>query len=334
MPLPERLIDPTLLNNPMLNQLALNHRHVASSVSTNSELIDAIQDGALSVNQLHLLTADMQTAGRGQRTRSWQSPRGNVYLSLYHPMTIPVSGLLSLIVGLELAKMPIIQRLNRQLHAQGLTPIGVKWANDLGFYAPSIATPSGDIHPQNAMTINHFQKLAGILIEPVWHLGKLVGVVIGVGLNVQSTPALTSKTCEGMSYQALSLQDIVRQLIHKNVNADKNSAEHDAILLPSLKEIYVQMSRALLAAMEVFGQCSGEQGRTHTPATDTFLHEFAQQDALHGHYLRVSQNHQGQEQQVKGYAAGIDTNGCLQLRQDNGKLAALFTGRIDVIHKA
>lgn len=318
----------------MLNQLALNHRHVPSSVSTNSELIDAIQDGTLCANQLHLLTADMQTAGRGQRTRSWQSPRGNVYLSLYHPLHIPVSGLLSLIVGLELAKMPIIQRLNRQLHAQQLPPIGVKWANDLGFYAPSTAAPSGDIHSQNAMTINHFQKLAGILIEPVWHLGKLVGVVIGVGLNVQSTPALTPKTCEGMSYQALSLQDIVRQLIHKNVNSDKNSVENEAILLPSLKEIYVQMSRALLAAMDVFGQCSDEQGRTHMPATDTFLHEFAQKDALHGYYLRVSQNHQGQEQQIRGHAAGIDTNGCLQLRQDNGKLAALFTGRIDVIHRA
>ncbi|MGB2047977.1 MAG: biotin--[acetyl-CoA-carboxylase] ligase, partial [Psychrobacter celer] len=112
----------------------LNHRHVASSASTNSELIEALQNGSLDVATVHVLTAETQSAGRGQHGRSWQSPRGNVYLSLYHPVHMPISGLLSLIIGLELAKMPVIQMLNEQLQAQGLTPIGVKWANDLGFY--------------------------------------------------------------------------------------------------------------------------------------------------------------------------------------------------------
>ena len=112
----------------------LNHRHLFSSGSTNSELIAAVQGGTLNAHEMHLLTADTQSAGRGQHGRSWQSPRGNVYLSLYYPVHMPISGLLSLMIGIELAKMPVIQTLNEQLHAQDLTPIGVKWANDLGFY--------------------------------------------------------------------------------------------------------------------------------------------------------------------------------------------------------
>ena len=313
---------------------SLNHRHVISSPSTNSELINAIQDGTLCANQLHLLTAETQTAGRGQRGRSWQSPPGNVYLSLYHPVQVPVSGLLSLIIGVELAKIPIIQYLNTQLQAQGLTSIGVKWANDLGFYKQDSEKDSEkEIQPQNdhAQTdeeaIIYFNKLAGILIEPVWRAGKLVGVVMGVGLNVQATPTLTTQTCEGMSYQALSLQDIF-ELLNTQTSLAASAS------LPTLQELYEQMSKALIAAMTSFTQISAEQASTQTPYRNEFLRQFATMDALAGLRLRVTQNHQGELQIIEGHACGIDTQGCLQLRQDNGKLAALFTGRIDVMRTA
>ena len=322
------------LSAPLLEPLSsLNHRHVTSSPSTNSELIAAVQDGTFCAHETHLLTADTQTAGRGQRGRSWQSPPGNVYLSLYHPMQMPVSGLLSLIIGVELATMPIIQSLNSQLQAQGFTPIGVKWANDLGFYPQTTHTAESGVsshyeHSQAEQeTINYFKKLAGILIEPVWRVGKLVGVVIGVGLNVQATPTLTAQTCEGMSYQALSLQDIYEQL-------NLPSKQTSTMCLPTLQELYQQMSTALLAAIKRFTQIAAEQSSAQTPYKNAFLRQFAAMDALAGLRLRVTQNHQGELQIIHGHACGIDTNGCLQLRQDNGKLAALFTGRIDVIHRA
>ena len=59
----------------------LNHRHLTTSASTNSELITGVQNGTLNAVEMHLLTAETQSAGRGQHGRSWQSPRGNVYLS-------------------------------------------------------------------------------------------------------------------------------------------------------------------------------------------------------------------------------------------------------------
>ncbi|MFO1383787.1 MAG: hypothetical protein U1E91_02295 [Moraxella sp.] len=68
----------------------------------------------------HLLTADTQSGGRGQHGRTWQSPLGNVYLSLYVPtqayawqqnlcLSYRLDGRLSLCVGYQLSQIPIIE---------------------------------------------------------------------------------------------------------------------------------------------------------------------------------------------------------------------------------
>jgi len=322
--------------SPYLSEL--NHRHVASSASTNSELIEALQNGSLDVATVHVLTAEAQSAGRGQHGRSWQSPRGNVYLSLYHPVHMPISGLLSLIIGFELAKMPVIQMLNEQLQAQGLTPIGVKWANDLGFYQQA-QSQSEELPKEQSITDSSvldsvlnsnvanqrtlpFNKLAGILIEPVTKAGRLVGVVLGIGLNVQAAPKLTTQTSEGMSYQAISLQDINERL----------PLETQSARLPDLPMLYQQMCKALMAAMTRFEHLGIEQPTGHTYYLDSFLEQFAMMDALSGLRLRVTQDYNNEEKVVTGIACGVDTHGCLQLRQDSGKISTLFTGRIDVIY--
>jgi BirA family biotin operon repressor/biotin-[acetyl-CoA-carboxylase] ligase len=243
---------------------------------------------------------------------------------------MPISGLLSLIIGLELAKMPVIQTLNEQLQAQGLTPIGVKWANDLGFYQQaqsqseeqSITDSSvldSDVANQRTLPFN---KLAGILIEPVTKAGRLVGVVLGIGLNVQAAPKLTTQTSEGMSYQAISLQDINERLPLESRSAS----------LPDLPMLYQQMCKALIAAMTRFEHLGIEQPTGHTYYLDSFLEQFATMDALSGLHLRVTQDYNNEEKVVTGVACGVDTHGCLQLRQDNGKISTLFTGRIDVIY--
>ena len=315
----------------------LNHHHLASSGSTNSELIAALQNGSLNAAEMHLLTAETQSAGRGQHGRSWQSPRGNVYLSLYHPVHLPISGLLSLIIGVELAKMPVIQVLNEQLRKQGLATIGVKWANDLGFYSKQYSQQHSfqkQSEPEsNDATLKPlestkqtlpFHKLAGILIEPVTKSGKLVGVVMGVGLNVQATPKLTAQTCEGMSYQAISLRDIGAMLEPKA----------PPMPLPDLKTLYQQMSEALMAAMTRFEYLGLEKPTGQRYYLDSFLAQFDAMDALAGLRLRVTQDYNGNIETLTGYACGLDTHGCLQLREYNGKISALFTGRIDVIGDA
>ena len=308
----------------------INHRHVASSISTNSELVRDIQDGTLSGERIHMLTADTQSAGRGQHGRSWQSPAGNVYLSLYHPISGPISGLLSLVVGVALADMPVIQTLNRARRNCQLPPIGVKWANDLGFYQTS----------DDDDALIYFSKLAGILIEPVWQNGKPIGVVLGIGLNVQSTPTLTAKTAEGMSYRAISLQDLSHQLIaaHETLHAlGTLPADMPALpTLPSLTTLYEQMGTALCAAMQRFDALMSAQAAdsTESDLMADFLQQFAAMDALAGRALRITQQVKDDTQTQEGLACGIDTHGCLQLRGADGHVQSLFTGRIDVLRRS
>lgn len=306
---------------PLLSNL--NHRHQSDSLSTNSQLITEIKDAHLDATRPHLLTADRQSGGRGQHGRSWQSPKGNIYLSLYLPMTQPITGLFSLIVGFELAMMPVIQQLNTQLFAQGKPTIGVKWANDLGFY-----DPTDNDNPESNLTVRDnplaadkttankllFNKLAGILIEPIWQHGKLIGCVIGVGINILATPLLTTETLEGMSYRAISLADLWPQ----------DSANPIASL--ALADLYEQVAQALIAAYTRF-----EQMRNTPSRVDDFVQLFAQVDALAGRHLQVHRQIQEVEETLSGVASGISPHGCLQLRLDDATLMSLFTGRIDVL---
>lgn len=321
----------SILSSPHTDLLAtLNHRHVTSSVSTNSELVRDIQNGTLSAEHVHVLTADTQSAGRGQHGRSWQSPAGNVYLSLYHPISTPISGLLSLVVGVALADMPVIQTLNRARRNCQLQPVAVKWANDLGFY---------QAHAEDQDELIYFSKLAGILIEPVWRAGKPIGVVLGIGLNVQSTPTLTTQTAEGMSYRAISLQDLYQQLAaaHDELSTSDNLPADMPKLpeRPSLSALYKQMSTALCGAMQRFdtlmtAQAVGSNDSNNEAMTD-FLQQFAAMDALAGRALRITQQLKEETHVRTGEACGIDTHGCLQMREADGTVHALFTGRIDVL---
>ncbi|WP_227430628.1 biotin--[acetyl-CoA-carboxylase] ligase [Psychrobacter sp. I-STPA6b] len=292
----------------------LNHYHVEAIDSTNSTLIQRVKTQQIESTLPHLLTASTQSAGRGQHQRSWQSPKGNVYLSLYYPYHSAITGLLSLIVGCELVQMPVITELNQLRQHKNLPKIGVKWANDIGFYE----------HTSDAHGLYLFNKLAGILIEPVWQVGQLFGVVIGVGMNIHTAPILNSKTQEGMSYQATALANLYPSKPSKEDNSqnqDNRNHGHSSQSMIEMTELYTQIAQALTNAMQRFDHLQ------KTPeAIDLFLSKFAQTDVLAGRQIQVSQDNKTQQ----GSAQGIDRHGCLQLLNTDGNIMPLFTGRIDV----
>jgi BirA family biotin operon repressor/biotin-[acetyl-CoA-carboxylase] ligase len=121
--------------------------------STSSELMR----GAAARGDLAVCLAEQQSAGRGRRGRSWQSPPlCNVYLSLLKRFERGMGNLagLSLAVGVAVA---------RALERCGASSLGLKWPNDV---------LAGDA------------KLAGILVELG---GEFLGpchAVIGIGVNL------------------------------------------------------------------------------------------------------------------------------------------------------
>lgn len=278
----------------------ITHTHLATTHSTNSQLIDWVKQSFYQQNlnidyrQPHRLTADRQTGGRGQHGRTWQSPIGNVYLSLYMPtsefcqdknraLTQRLDGRLSLCVGYQLSQLAEIIELNQQRNRQNLPKLGVKWVNDIGFYQDE-----------------QFNKLAGILIEPVTVENQTLGVVVGVGMNIAFAPDLSASP---LLYQAVSLQDLTgKSLIAEN--------------------FYQPISQAIYQAIEQFN------GFDNVANVQQFIQDFAQVDVLANKLIQVNL---ANDEIVIGQAVGIDNNGSLQIRQNDGTITPVWTGTIQLL---
>jgi BirA family transcriptional regulator, biotin operon repressor / biotin---[acetyl-CoA-carboxylase] ligase len=116
-----------------------------STTSTNDDVRACAEKGMRHI----LVSSQIQTAGRGQHERQWQSPLGNIYLSTLLNTDIAIDGRLALEVALNILQMPCLQNLNLQ----------VKWPNDL--YSAQ-------------------GKWGGILVEPL----SAHQTIVGVGMNV------------------------------------------------------------------------------------------------------------------------------------------------------
>ena len=332
-------------SNFTINQ-PIAHHHLAVCSSTNSELMQSVNTAKIDPSQPYMLTAGMQTAGRGQRARTWQSPIGNIYLSLYHPLQVPLSGLLSLVVGFHLTRLPIIQQINRQRRAVGLPSVGVKWANDIGYYdvRPSSqppTQPSDQVSPQSSRTDrSSFNKLAGILIEPVLTDNQITGVIVGVGINIEAAPLLSETTREGMDYQAISLTQIIEetQLAH-NRQGDKNhintGLSNTAVAFPRADDLYRPVSATILRAINQFMIFKQD------PYSLTeFIKDYSAVNVLAGHQVQVTQQpltptkqaEAGEPQILEGKVTGINADGSLQLQSNNEVgMINVYTGTIRVI---
>lgn len=318
----------------------LAHHHVAISASTNSDLLHWLETGRVDKTQPYLLTAGMQTAGRGQYKRTWQSPIGNIYLSLYHPLSVPLSGLLSLVVGYQITRLPIIQNLNKSLRQAGLPSIGVKWVNDIGYY---------DNPKQTTQTDNKrlaFNKLAGTLIEPVITDNRIVGVVIGVGINIETAPVLTQATQEGMDYHAVSLNQLIERTHTLSSGATASQSVTHSTALPATlraEDLYLPVSTNILKAVQQFV----EFRETPYPLIK-FINEYSAVNVLAGQHISVLPSNnatpatpphctQAKENGVDGVVLGIDTDGSLKIEQQNSlgesETKNIYTGTIQVIAK-
>lgn len=136
---------------------------VAETGSTNADLIAAARVGAAEGT---VLVAERQKAGRGRLGRQWITEPGAAltFSVLLRPVMVPAAARswLPLLTGVAVAA---------GIREQTGLDVSLKWPNDV--VATAGDGPAG------------LGKLAGILAEMAGD-----AVVIGVGLNVASTPAL------------------------------------------------------------------------------------------------------------------------------------------------
>ncbi len=115
-----------------------------------------------------LAVADRQTAGRGRRGRSWESPPGSsIYMSVLLRPDIPPdrAPMLTLVMALSVAE-GIRQCIETGGDSGNSLEIQIKWPNDI---------------------IINGKKLAGILTEMSSQVDYINHVTVGVGINVNRT---------------------------------------------------------------------------------------------------------------------------------------------------
>lgn len=106
-----------------------------------------------------VVVAEMQTAGRGRRGRSWYSPSGRgIYVSIILRPVLPLKEISRITLATALAAA---ETLETQL---ALEP-KIKWPNDL---------------------LVNGRKIAGILSEAVTDIDGIEYIVVGIGLNINN----------------------------------------------------------------------------------------------------------------------------------------------------
>ncbi len=135
----------------------LEFRYVESIDSTNNELK---RQGAEGLKEGVVLSAGMQTAGRGRLGHSWESPKSDsVATSILLRPTVSIENVSRLTILAAMA----VSRMTEELY--GLER-QIKWPNDV---------------------LIHEKKICGILTEMILKDNRPDYVIIGIGVNVHQT---------------------------------------------------------------------------------------------------------------------------------------------------
>lgn len=137
--------------------------HYAAADSTNTQ---ARRLAAEWPGEPLLVTAEVQTAGRGRQGRSWLSPRGGAWLSIAWPTRREPEAY----AAASLVAAVAVWRALRDVAGGELPTARIKWPNDL---------------------LLNGRKVAGILCEQCpAALGRPGFIIVGVGVNVDFDLAL------------------------------------------------------------------------------------------------------------------------------------------------
>ena len=248
-------------------------RWVAETGSTNADLLRAASEGA---SEGLVLIADHQSAGRGRLDRSWVAPAGSSLLVslLLRPVLDPehlflitaATGVASAEAAAEIAGVRC----------------GVKWPNDLVALDPSAVD----------------RKLSGVLAESLLVDGRVVALVVGMGLNVNWPDQLP----EELAATAIALNHLAGRSVDR-------------------EELLVAWLRRLDHWLDVIGDGTDPQGR------EQLLDAVRARSATLGRRVRVEMAASTRE----GEAVSIDEQGRLHVMTDTDP-RPLVVSVADVVH--
>ena len=141
----------------------INIIRVAETDSTSREIVREFESSKVR-EDISVLVADYQTAGRGQQGNSWESERGKnlLFSVMLWPRGVAVKRQFRLSQAMAVAVCEAIKEL-RVESQESRVQVCIKWPNDI-YYGE--------------------KKLSGTIIETTWAGDMVERCVLGVGINV------------------------------------------------------------------------------------------------------------------------------------------------------
>lgn len=171
--------------------------------STNDYLKDLVRKQSL--ENYSVVTAELQTKGKGQRGSTWSSEKGkNIIMSmLVRDFALSTSSMFDLNIVVSLAVQDSLISLN-------IPKLAIKWPNDI---------------------MSDDKKIGGILIENCFKSDSSVDSVVGIGLNVnqlefENLPQASSLAL--ISRATIDKDDLLKQIaseIQENIKSWKLNAQ-------------------------------------------------------------------------------------------------------------
>jgi BirA family biotin operon repressor/biotin-[acetyl-CoA-carboxylase] ligase len=192
--------------------------------STNDEAAALARAGA---SHGTIVIAERQTAGRGRDGRTWQSPAGGLYLSAVLRPALGPADVPPLTLAIGVAACDAARDVGA--HAE------LKWPNDL--YV-------GD------------KKLAGILVEAQSHGTRLEAVIVGIGVNLATTPELAPDARGATAIGKVDREHFIARLLARLEHwIDRYVAGGVAAIVPAWRDR--MMHDLVLRAGELVGALAG-----------------------------------------------------------------------------
>lgn len=146
--------------------------------------VESTQDVARKMEAGTCVIAGKQTKGRGRLSRIWESPYGNIYMSIVLKPKV------------EMREVPKISLISAVAILRTLESLGiegkVKWPNDIWVEG---------------------RKIAGILCEAEGETDRIDRLIVGIGLNVKVKPLkIAASICE---FRDVKIVDVVKLLLEE-----------------------------------------------------------------------------------------------------------------------
>lgn len=213
-----------------------------------------------------VVTAESQWGGRGRLGRSWHSPAGRnlLFTAILKPGLPATAAQVHTLLGAVAAARAI-----KSMHQ---IPVALKWPNDL---------------------VVEGRKLGGILTELAGKPGRTRHVVVGAGLNVNSSPR---DFPAALRATATSLRQVLGGPVRR---------------VPLLRRILEEMDRRYVRLL-----ADGD--------TERVIDEWRSLTPMIGRIVRISHL----RHETEGTAMGVDSDGALLLRTSAGSTVRVLAGEV------